>query len=111
MLTRTVRGELREVWVETNPADFDGRTDFWLTTDIPLTEHNDGRPEIDFVEVYLYVDTVEGSPVIPDPEVRRAPHPAGAPEGRLEVRIRNTAPPGNRATYTLDVRLNHSVVR
>lgn len=105
MLTRTVKGPLREVWVEDDPNAFDGGADLWFETGINPTERNREHPEIDYVEIYLYVDAVVGSPVIPDPTAE------WAADGHLRVRAQNTAAAGNGAAYTLDIRLNHSIGR
>ncbi len=105
MLVRTMSGPMREVWVENDPANFQGLQDFWVETSINPIGRNRPKDEIDYVEIYMYVDAVVGAPVIPDPEAQ------WAADGHLRVRVRQTSPGANGAAYTLDVRDNHSIVR
>jgi hypothetical protein len=108
MRTRTSNGVLREVWVEPNPIDFAGLRNEIVYTDIPRDEtpFYKNQPSIDYVEVYMYIDSVIGNPVIPDPV------PSWGSNNRLQVQIQQTNPdPGSGAAYTLDIRLNSSIVR
>lgn len=108
MRTRTSKGVLREVWVEPNPIDFAGLRNETVFTDIPRdpTMFFPDKPSIDYVEVYMYIDSVIGTPVIPDPV------PSWGASDKLQVQIQQTNPdPGSGAAYTLDIRLNSSIVR
>jgi hypothetical protein len=92
-------GSYREVWQETDPDNFDGGTDDFVYTDIMPINPSRLSPEVDFTDTYLFVDLAIGNPVIPDPEVSIV-------NGKVRVRLRNTAAAGNKAAWTLRVKLN-----
>jgi hypothetical protein len=102
--TRTVQGAYREVWVQ--DTAFDGGASNTLVTAINPRRTAPGGNELDYVEVYLYVDSVVGIPIIPDPVPSIDPA-----TGNVRVFYQNTAAAGNSATFTLDIRLNQSHVR
>jgi len=105
-LVRTTKGAYREVWVQ--DTLFDGGSSNTLVTQINTRQAApiDGNP-LDYVEVYMYVNgsSMVGNPVFPDPV------PSVDSSGFVQVFYQNTAAPGNSATFSLDIRLNHSIVR
>lgn len=95
--TRTSQGAAKEVWVEAVPLDGGGTAT--IDTQIACTTE-----ELEFVEAFLFLDTIAGAPVAPNPVVSIV-------NGRLRVVVSNTGAPGNTFTYTLTIERRHSQIR
>jgi len=92
---RIVDAVLREVWRETVPQD--GGTSQTVVTGIL------GDPSsLSQVQAFLTMNSVAGYPV-----ATATPGISGG--GFIQFVVSNTAPAGNTFTFTLDVKLNHSV--
>lgn len=97
-VARVHRALYRELWAEMVAADFDGGDVITINTGVfvPLVA------QMGQVHVTVYVESKVGAPVIPKPVVSRLA------TGLLRVVLSNTAAPGNMATYTVQVQVNHS---
>jgi hypothetical protein len=103
-LTRTTTGRMREVWVEDDPSSFAGDQDVVFQTSIRPVKAA-GHDELDYVEIFLYVDAFVGSPVVLDPTA------SWSADGALLVRVQQFAAAGDGIAFTLDVRDEHTLVR
>lgn len=95
---RLLNGAYREVWQETNPANFDGGTAVTITTGLPIlvaTERSKCRAE-------LHMTSVTGCPVASTPTF-------GMVGNFLTVSFSNTAPAGNQAAYWIEILWIHSI--
>jgi hypothetical protein len=94
MFVKIVSGVLREVWAETVPQD--GGASQTISTGIPCS-----TASLSKIDAKLILTTVTGTPIFGAT--------LGILDGHLTVTLANTAGAGNLATWTLDVRLNHSI--
>lgn len=95
----TNNGTYWEVWEEADPNQFDGGGSAVVTTGIRAT-----TADLDYCRVNFIAKNITGTPVVPDPVVTVV-------NGYIVVSAQNTAAPGNKCAFVLEVQLLHSIIR